>query len=333
MSHKRVVSESSPGKQAAKQQLWFFLLETVRDDAFVQRHMEYHDILKLDMSLEKCLNMVGMTNPDQYTFWIHTGSMAAAVQLLSDARIIATYNLYCTDDPVVVVTMRVKQDPSPNSSRAPSYGKSLAQRRKISGPRGLISTELFVQPALSSQKVSDSIDVCSMEPVAAEDAALGSMASHLPHLGWIDARLADSKALTEILVEFWGSDGVKREFVLSADIWQTSLLRGPWKSTFAPVENPLFWQQCQNFVRDLRSFGSDNGARNRIEGTGHQFYIGNPYFDERTRDKLLAVPTRQGTLLDTLKALEKKRAGGTVCASHDLAPIFEGDFRGEVEPG
>lgn len=147
-------------------------------------------------------------------------------------------------------------------------------------------------------------------------------------------------------MESQSPDGIVREFILSAEIWQKSLLRGPWKKTFAPVWDkqsklhsaknealaeiaevtPGFWQACQNFVRDLRSFGSDHGARKRIESTGHQFYLGKPYFDEATVGKLLSVPASHGTLLDALKKLENKRAGSTICASHDLAPLYEGEL-------
>ena len=89
---------------------------------------------------------------------------------------------------------------------------------------------------------------------------------------------------------------------------------------------PNFWQQCRNFIRDLRSFGSDVGARKRVEGTNHQICLGEPYFDEVTRQQLLDLPTRDGTLLKTLQRLVDKRDSGVICAAHDLAPIFEGQL-------
>jgi hypothetical protein len=80
---------------------------------------------------------------------------------------------------------------------------------------------------------------------------------------------------------------------------------------------------CQNFIRDLRCYGGDKGARNRLDSTGHEFYLGQPYFSPKTVSKLLSIPTINGTLQTDLRQLAEKRSGGQICAAHDLAPLFE----------
>ena len=78
-----------------------------------------------------------------------------------------------------------------------------------------------------------------------------------------------------------------------------------------------------DFIYDLRNYGSNDKCRKRLDETGHQYYVGKPYFDDGTRDKILQLPVFVGTLLTALENLSKKRSGSTICASHDLAPIFE----------
>ncbi|KAI1324074.1 hypothetical protein F5Y16DRAFT_412257 [Xylariaceae sp. FL0255] len=310
----------------SKEQDWWFVREEMHSARYTQKCVSYTEILKTDITMEHCLSMTDAKNVADFSFFIFSSSMAAAVQLLSDESIITTYNLYCTEDPVVTIIIRAVDEPSPNTSHAPSHHSSLSERRKVSGRRGLLSPELFIQP--SARNISGGIDIYTMDTLATEDTVVLCLGDddfvaigHEYLLGWIDAKLNDSTPITKISVESLGPDGSMRKFVLSAEIWQKSLLRGPWKNN-----TPGFWQSCQNFVRDLRSFGSDSAARKRIENTGHQFYLGKPYFDLATTTKLLVVPTNDGTLLDTLKKLETKRAGSTICASHDLAPLFEGEL-------
>jgi hypothetical protein len=162
-------------------------------------------------------------------------------------------------------------------------------------------------------------------------------------ISWIDSQLNDSKPLTDIVVETFGQYGVMEKVRLTAEIWQRSLIRGPWRGAFLPLWNEYnrvrnareailsslssevtgFTQACQNFIHDLRTFGGDKGSRQRLEGTGHEFYLGSPYFSTSTREKLLKIPTKKGTLETDLRALSDKRRGGEICAAHDLSPIFE----------
>jgi len=155
--------------------------------------------------------------------------------------------------------------------------------------------------------------------------------------------MTDLKRPTDIVIQSHRPDGTAVEVPLTPEVWQHSLVRGPWKDAFAPIwdkhmqdqvareaeidqlasEYPAFRQQCRDFIQDLRTFGSNKGARSRLEGSGHEFYIFKPYFDDTIRDRLLALPTQAGTLESELRNLAQKRDGDTLCASHDLAPLLE----------
>src|SRR5277367_319241 len=133
-----------------------------------------------------------------------------------------------------------------------------------------------------------------------------------------------------------------KKVALTAEVWQHSLVRGQWKDDFLPLWNdynrvrggresilaalsrdiPNFTQACQNFIHDLRTFGG-NKSRQRLDGTGHEFYLGLPYFNSETRERLLKIPTKNGTLETDLRQLAVKRSGGDICAAHDLSPLYE----------
>lgn len=130
---------------------------------------------------------------------------------------------------------------------------------------------------------------------------------------------------------------------LTSQIWQTSLTRGPWRDPFLALWNkrtavksatedsisnlcksvPDFSVKCEQVVRDLRVFGQDAGAQARLEGTGDGFYLGLPYFSSSTRKGILGIPTRNGLVADKLRLLTNKRIETSICASHELAPLFE----------
>ena len=134
-----------------------------------------------------------------------------------------------------------------------------------------------------------------------------------------------------------------RKVRLTNQIWQTSLIRGPWRDPFLALWNkriavksateecisnlcqsvPDFSAKCEQFIRDLRSFGQDARAQARLEGTGDEFYLGLPYFSSPTRAEILGIPTMNGSVSDDLRMLSNKRIDSSICASHDLAPLFE----------
>jgi hypothetical protein len=87
--------------------------------------------------------------------------------------------------------------------------------------------------------------------------------------------------------------------------------------------NPAFQKACMDFISDLRQFGRNDRAKKRLEDTGDQYYIGQPYFNDDTRRKILELPITTGILQNALDGLAAKRQGSTICASHDLSPIFE----------
>ncbi|KAK7746208.1 hypothetical protein SLS62_009424 [Diatrype stigma] len=351
----------------ADNQLWFFLREDMTISQFVQVPLTFDEVQKVGITLDYCMNATQTTGPikDQ-AFYIHSASMAAAVRLLDDDSIIATYNMYCQKDPVVTISIRKASDPSPNTSISASHQSSLAERRNISARRGLLAPELFIQPR--TRHVSGSSDIITGDTIVDEntmvtlrvekdfvtftqDYLIGKEGLHYlldimtyTSIGWITAQLADLRPLTDICVQHYTTNGTLMEVQLTADIWQHSLIRGPWKNSFAPIWNeyhrqqcaredtletiaardPKFRQNCKNFIYDLRTFGYNKRAQARLDKTGHEFYMGSPYFNEDVRAQLLDLPvSRVGTLDQVLRALAMKRAGSTICASHDLAPIFE----------
>ena len=123
-----------------------------------------------------------------------------------------------------------------------------------------------------------------------------------------------------------------RKVRLTADIWQRSLIRGAWEKDFSPLWNdynrtrgsreailaslskefPNFTQSCQNFIHNPHKFSGDKAARNRLDQTEHAYYLGKPYFEDNIREKILTIPTKNGTLHDDLNLLAAKRSEGEV---------------------
>ena len=172
MSNKALTNKSQEASPAAPApQLWFFLYESMTTSSYKQGVKTFAEVNKLQMTLENCLKWSGSNGKvSSHAFYIHSESMSSAVQLLSDDSIVATYNLYCTDDPIVTVIIRHANDPSPNSSRAPSHENSLASRRTLSSQRGVSVRELFIQPSI--RHASRSTDIETMEPIEDENKAV-----------------------------------------------------------------------------------------------------------------------------------------------------------------
>ncbi|KFY25204.1 hypothetical protein V491_01873 [Pseudogymnoascus sp. VKM F-3775] len=287
---------------------------------------------KNGLTLKDCLTILNIKGEvGIFAFYIHSGSMAAAVRLLTDESILVTYNLYCQNDPVVTILIRGIDEPSPNTSRAPSHQNSLAERRKVS--RGALVPEIFIQPP--PRHASGIVDVSTMEKIEDESEMVTINMGNNDFvtftmeylLCWITSQLDDGKSLTDIIVQSFGPDGVMRKVQLSTEIWQQSLIRGPWQSSFLPLWNdynqvrstreamlaslaqevPNFTQMCQNFIYDLHKFTGDKGARSRLDSTGHEFLSWQA----------------NGTLQDDLNILAAKRSEGEMCAAHDLSPLYE----------
>jgi hypothetical protein len=143
-------------------QLWFFLKEEMVLPKFTQKQYTLFDVQTDGITLQNCLNITSTQgSTERFAFYIHSASMAAAVRMLTDESIWVTYKLYCQNDPVVMVLIRDANDPSPNTSRAPSYNNSFAERRKVS--RGKIIPEIFIQPPV--RHASGSMDVSTMERI------------------------------------------------------------------------------------------------------------------------------------------------------------------------
>jgi hypothetical protein len=86
---------------------------------------------------------------------------------------------------------------------------------------------------------------------------------------------------------------------------------------------PDFQKSCMDFIFDLRHYDQNDESRKRLETTGDQYFIGQPYFNNETRNKVLQLPIHIGTLEMALDNLVARRSGSTICASHDLSPICE----------
>ena len=139
------------------------------------------------------------------------------------------------------------------------------------------------------------------------------------------------------------ANGELKSIKLTRDIWERSLVRGVCQAEFRPLwanhidataqrevmlaklrdSKSNFTQSCVDFIHDLRTFTGNKGSRARLDTTGHEFFLGPPYFDGETRDMILQLKTPLSTVADDLKALAQKRLGAEICAAHDLAPLFE----------
>ena len=149
--------------------------------------------------------------------------------------------------------------------------------------------------------------------------------------------------LTDIIAQTMDADGKLKSIQLTREVWERSLIRGAWQEAFRPLwvnhieataqrevmmaslrdSKPNFTQSCINFIHDLRTFTGNRGSRTRLDATGHEFFLGLPYFDSETRDIILQLKTQGSTVEHDLRALAQKRLGAEICAAHDLAPLFE----------
>ncbi|CZT07517.1 uncharacterized protein RCO7_09770 [Rhynchosporium graminicola] len=150
----------------AEEQIWFFIWESTKPSTksppYQQGWLPLSEVVRQGLTLQKALTT--SRAPGQVSdqnFWIHSNSMSAAVQLLTDQSIKVTWELYCKKDAVVTIHIRPNKDPSPNASRASSHQQSLADRRKQSGRRAV--SEIFVRPPLS--QITSALDTLSLGPI------------------------------------------------------------------------------------------------------------------------------------------------------------------------
>lgn len=147
----------------ATSQLWFLISESVKSTSFKQVKMSIEEIVEIGISLPKILQSLSLSGvQSEYTFFIHSSSMSASVQMLTDQAIHGTWHLYCTGDSIVTITVRKSDEASPNTSRAPSYSQALTQRRQVSGGLQVPSIPITEPP----RQVSSGLDAVEMEPIA-----------------------------------------------------------------------------------------------------------------------------------------------------------------------
>ena len=144
-------------------QLWFLVGEDVNSQSFCQVKLTLEDVKRDGISLSSIAALLSLGDPiEEYAFFIHSNSMQASVQMLNDRAIAATWQLYCQNDPIVTVIVRKASDPSPNTSRAPSYSNALIERRTASG--NLIVSDLPIHTP--PRQVSSGIDSYTQQPLA-----------------------------------------------------------------------------------------------------------------------------------------------------------------------
>ncbi|KAH7063703.1 hypothetical protein B0J12DRAFT_563008 [Macrophomina phaseolina] len=95
------------------------------------------------------------------------------------------------------------------------------------------------------------------------------------------------------------------------------------------------WYRLHVLTRDLRRFGDDRKALERLDRVTDPAYIGAPYFSEEEAALVKQFDAGSGSALaqlvasrleDRLNRRMKKRVESgdyRVCAAHDLAPVFE----------
>lgn len=104
---------------------------------------------------------------------------------------------------------------------------------------------------------------------------------------------------------------------------------------------PTLWYKLTVFLFDLRNFSSNEASRTRLQNVIGEFHLGEPYFTTDETSLLLRTMIDDSggvTLKDAIsdffaKKLETRVRGRvkstgewTVCAAHDLAPVFERAF-------
>ena len=148
---------------APPHQLWFLVHEKMASNEYRQQQITLADVKQKGISLQAILTILSLNgSPASFGYFIHSASMAAAVQILTDKAIHVTWQLYCQEDHVITIIVRDIKDPSPNSSRAPSYSLSLSERRTASGQ--FPAPDL---PILSPVRhTSGGVDPSSLEPLA-----------------------------------------------------------------------------------------------------------------------------------------------------------------------
>ncbi|MCJ1293056.1 hypothetical protein MMC34_004609 [Xylographa carneopallida] len=121
-------------------------------------------------------------------------------------------------------------------------------------------------------------------------------------LDWVHEELNNGKPLTDIIVSTYDADGGMKTVQLTAEIWQHSLINGLSSQSFDKYK-----------------------SRRRLGETGHEYYLGQPYFEPTQVGAILSIEIMGGTVASKLGALAQKKATtyDTICGSHDHAPIFE----------
>jgi hypothetical protein len=85
----------------ADSQIWFFLYEDVKSRStlprgFKQGYTTLDKVKQKGITFHDCMEIAGIQGDiNENSFWLHSNSMKAAVQLQSDESIKVTWGLYC----------------------------------------------------------------------------------------------------------------------------------------------------------------------------------------------------------------------------------------------
>lgn len=146
----------------AANQLWVFVLESTDNNRYCVGHQFLNSFPRWILCMQLFFKLVKSHDPvERHSYWLHSVSMSAAVQLLDDNLIMGTAKMYCRNDPIVTIYIRDELDPSPNTSRAVSHAISLNERRKISGHHQ--APDVIIREP--KRNTSQSLDIISREPV------------------------------------------------------------------------------------------------------------------------------------------------------------------------
>ncbi|PYH33993.1 uncharacterized protein BO87DRAFT_426267 [Aspergillus neoniger CBS 115656] len=333
---------------------WMFLLEEMgkREVVLSDQDLDARGVEELNFS--RILALIGRRQniPDEYSFFIFSDSMKAAVQMLTDRSIFLTYKMFCENDTAITIIVRPVSGSSPNSSQCPSAPESLRQRRKVSGKKNL--QNVFVRPITRAN--TNSLDAETLSPINSLpdsekmtlDLGQGQQetfsVSYL--IGWTMAEAEKGTPLHNIVVTSITPKGRPVNLTLTRDTWTRSLLRGPNKNQFLEIwtkysesavrrtdlldklhrDYDYFDTNAKVFIKDLKLFGSKPDSRTRLLGTRHRYFLGEPYFSSTLVDHILVLPLQTSTVQGHLDDLMRKKASRgqeeELCASHDLAPVF-----------
>ncbi|KAI9004621.1 hypothetical protein BC832DRAFT_592565 [Gaertneriomyces semiglobifer] len=269
------------------------------------------------------------------------------------------------------ITFRAKHHPSPNSTpviftphipRCGTPASTPALKRKSKATP--VDPDIIASAALPERKDRQSESQNDGDPFSLEelddpanrriifkdgDTVIAVDGEHL--LEFVKSKAAAGTALNDIVLECdYGS------IQLTTDVWTTALLRNnnftadfiqlfigmcsnfkKYPDALKHLHQSPLWMKIKLYLSDLLRFGSDEGARDRLETDFNaKFYLTNAYFTTDEAQLILNFPSGSGLTFEQLlevlmkKKVDQSKAGTSkdfyLCTSHDLAPVVKDVF-------